>query len=71
MPIIALKTRAADLEQQIAAASDDLRPRLRAELRQVVEEMKARGESVSAHLASLDQALIDEEVEDQFDNMPI
>ncbi len=71
MSIEDLKIRAADLEQQIAAASDDLRPALRDELHSAIETLRRSGADVSAHLNSLDHALVDEAVEDQFDNMPI
>ena len=66
-----LKARADALEEQIAATADADRPPLRAQLHAVIAEMAKLGAPVPRHYRELEHDLVEEEVEEQFDNMPL
>ncbi|MCW8844139.1 MAG: hypothetical protein OQK00_12075 [Rhodobacteraceae bacterium] len=71
MTIVELVEKATALEAEIANASDDARHELHRELHSVLEDIRSKGGSVPAHLRDLDLELVDEEVEESFDNMPV
>lgn len=71
MPLEELKSRADALEEQIAATSDAERPPLRAQLHQVIAEMAKLGAPIPRHYRELEHDLVEEEIEEQFDNMPL
>ena len=71
MTIVELVEKATELETKIAAASGDERYELHQELHRTLEGIRAKGGEVPAHLRELDLELVDEEVEDSFDNMPV
>ncbi|WP_283967647.1 hypothetical protein [Tritonibacter sp. AK171] len=66
-----LMKRACHLEKQIRTASEVARLDLQPEFSRVLQHIKAAGESVPGHLRRTEQALNDELVERQFDNMPV
>ena len=59
------------LEKEISEASNDTRHEIQAELHKTVDKMRTAGFAIPARLQDLDMQAIDEEIEDQFDNMPI
>ncbi|MGH1356739.1 MAG: hypothetical protein ACRBBS_16900 [Thalassovita sp.] len=61
----------AQLEAEIAGATDDTRHEIQAELHKTVEKMRSQGIAVPQRLSALDNQAIDEEMEDRFDNMPL
>ncbi|TKZ21343.1 hypothetical protein FAP39_06275 [Shimia litoralis] len=63
--------QAKDLEAKIANSVGDARYELHQQLHRALENIRVHGGSVPAHLRNLDLELVDEEVEDSFDNMPI
>ncbi len=71
MTIEDLLEKANALEAKIAMAEGDARYELHQELHRALENIRAKGGTVPAHLRTLDLELVDEEVEDSFDNMPI
>ncbi|MEQ9695510.1 hypothetical protein [Shimia sp. SDUM112013] len=71
MNIEELITQATELEAKISDATGDARYDLHQKLHRTLENIRLHGGKVPAHLRNLDLELIDEEVEDQFDNMPI
>lgn len=71
MTIVELVEKANELETQIAGAVGDERYELHQELHRTLERIRSKGGSVPAHLRELDLELVDEEVEDSFDNMPV
>lgn len=66
-----LLEKAKSLEAKIATAEGDARYALHQELHRALENIRAKGGTVPAHLRNLDLELVDEEVEDSFDNMPV
>ncbi|MBR9842028.1 MAG: hypothetical protein GYB25_02625 [Rhodobacteraceae bacterium] len=71
MTIVELIEKANALEAKIADATGDERYELHQELHRALENIRAKGGSVPSHLRNLDLELVDEEVEDSFDNMPV
>lgn len=71
MTIVELVEKANALEKKISAASGDERYELHQELHRTLEGIRSKGGEVPAHLRDLDLELVDEEVEDTFDNMPV
>ena len=71
MTIEELIEKANALEAQISGATGDARYELHQELHRALENIRSKGGSVPAHLRELDLELVDEEVEDSFDNMPV
>ena len=65
-----LKT-AFEIEKKIAGTDGDVRYALHQELHRTLERIRLSGEHVPARLRDLDLDLLDEEVEDSFDNMPV
>lgn len=62
---------AADLEQKIDAAQGASRLKYQPQLTRVMEQMKDAGLKVPGRLRRLEANLIDEAIEDRFDNMPV
>lgn len=71
MTIEQLLSQADELEAKIAEASGDARYELHQKLHRTLENIRLGGGRVPAHLRKLDLDLVDEEVEDSFDNMPV
>ncbi|MBU2942258.1 hypothetical protein Q8W37_20470 [Shimia thalassica] len=71
MNVNELITKANELEAQISGATGDTRYDLHQKLHRTLENIRIKGGKVPAHLRNLDLELIDEEVEDSFDNMPV
>ena len=61
----------AQLEAEIAEATDETRHEIQAELHKTVEKMRLQGVAIPARLQELDNQAIEEEMEDRFDNMPL
>ena len=61
----------AQLEAEIAEATDDTRHEIQGELHKTVEKMRAQGIAIPARLRELDNQAIEDEMEDRFDNMPL
>jgi hypothetical protein len=59
------------LEKEITEASDAKRHEIQARLHKTVDNMRAAGVAIPARLRELDNAAIEEEIEDRFDNMPL
>lgn len=66
-----LLARAGALESKIAGSSGDARYELHQQLHRTLENIRLSGGRVPAHLRALDLELVEEEIEDSFDNMPI
>ena len=66
-----LVTEATKLEERLRDAIGEDRVALHAKLHRSLDSIRALGGKVPAHLRELDLELIDEEVEDSFDNMPV
>lgn len=62
---------AADLEKKIEAAKGTKRLTYQPQLTRVMEQMKQEGLRVPGRLRRLEANLIDEAIEDRFDNMPV
>ena len=60
-----------DLEKQLEGTEGDLRYDLHQKLHRCLDNIRMKGGKVPAHLRELDLELIDEEVEDSFDNMSV
>jgi hypothetical protein len=71
MSVEELIVSAKDLAKQISAAEGDNRYKLHEELHRTLERIKLQGGKVPGSLRKLDLDLVDEEVENSFDNMPI
>lgn len=71
MTIEDLLEKASALEAEIAKVSGEARYALHQELHRAIETIRMKGGTVPAHLRELDLDLVDEEVEDFFDNMPV
>lgn len=71
MTINELLAQADQLEQKIAGETGNVRYELHQKLHRTLENIRLQGGKVPTHLRSLDLELVDEEVEDSFDNMPI
>lgn len=66
-----LVAEATKLEKQLQNSEGDARVAMHAKLHRCLDSIRAQGGKVPAHLRDLDLELIDEEVEDSFDNMPV
>lgn len=66
-----LLTFAAQLEQQILAASDTSRLSYQPKLREVLRDIRQSGTEVPSRLRRLDVQLEEQAAERMFDNMPI
>lgn len=66
-----LLRQARDLSEKIKDAEGDARYNLHQKLHRALENIRAQGGHVPAYLRDLDLELVDEEVEDAFDNMPV
>lgn len=62
---------ARELSEAIKNAEGDQRYELHQKLHRALENIKLQGGHVPACLRDLDLDLVDEEVEDVFDNMPV
>ena len=71
MTIEDLLKQADALEAKIATAEGEARYELHQQLHRALENIRAKGGTVPSHLRNLDLELVDEEVEDSFDNMPV
>lgn len=63
--------RACDLEQQIRLAPESERLALQPEFNRVLSRIKEAGAAIPGHLRRTEQVLLDEQIERQFDNMPV
>ena len=61
----------ATIEDRIDAASPESRDAVLSELRSMMSDLRAKGRKVPQRLRELEEMLIDEAVEDQFDNLPV
>lgn len=59
------------LEKAILAGSPKKRLELQPELHKIVEDMVAHGVHVPPRIRDLNTVLLDESIEDRFDNMPV
>lgn len=66
-----LRMRAEELEAQISHATPRARLRLHPEFSRVLRRLGEQGTPIPARMRSLDAALVNEEIEDRFDNMPV
>ena len=66
-----LKQSAINLEATITKADRAQRLALQPRFSRVIDQMSRSGEPVPARLRSLNAALLDEAIEDRFDNMPV
>lgn len=71
MTVEELVRHARDLSEEIKGTEGDLRYDLHQQLHRALENIRALGGHVPAYLRDLDLELVDEEVEDVFDNMPV
>ena len=71
MTEINLSQTACQLEAQIAAASAAKRIELQPELNRILEKLAREGEHVPARLRNLNAVLLDEAIEQRFDNLPV
>lgn len=71
MNIEGLVAEAIALEKQLDGSEGDARVALHQKLHRSLETIRIKGGKIPAHLRELDLELIDEEVEDSFDNMPV
>ena len=61
----------AALEEQIKAARGQERLRLKPQVQAVIRQLKRDGTRVPSRLRNLNEALIQEEIEAKFDNLPL
>ncbi len=66
-----LSQTARQLEARIIAASAAKRLELQPQFNRVLERLARNGEHVPARLRNLNAVLLDEAIEDRFDNLPI
>lgn len=66
-----LTQAARQLEARIAAAGAATRFELQPELSRVLEKLSRQGEHVPARLRNLNAVLLDEAIEQRFDNLPV
>ena len=66
-----LLVQARDLSEEIKLAEGDARYELHQKLHRALENIRILGGHVPAYLRDLDLELVDEQVEDVFDNMPV
>lgn len=66
-----LTRSARQLEAKITAASSDRRLELQPELGRIIDRLKRDGHPVPARLRNLNASLLDEAIEQRFDNLPI
>ncbi len=71
MTVDDLLKHARDLSEEIKGTTGDQRYELHQELHRALENIRRQGGHVPAYLRDLDLELVDEEVEDVFDNMPV
>lgn len=60
-----------ELEQAVAACSDDMRDEVQTRLHVLMARLRAEGSPVPQRLHDLDEMLTDAATEDGFDNMPV
>ncbi|PSL21733.1 hypothetical protein [Shimia abyssi] len=71
MTVEQLLEKAETLAKSIEGASGDARYELHQQLHRTLEMIRVFGGAIPAQLKRLDLDLLDEEIEDSFDNMPI
>lgn len=71
MSVEELVKQARDLSEEIKGTEGDIRYELHDRLHRTLENIRLQGGHVPAFLRELDLELVDEEVEDVFDNMPV
>lgn len=71
MTVDDLVKQARDLSEAIKVAEGQERYDLHQKLHRAIESIRVQGGRVPAFLRDLDLDLVDEEVEDAFDNMPV
>lgn len=71
MTIEDLVGEAQKIAQKIETAQGETRVALHKDLHRLLEGIRVRGGAVPAKLRDLDHDLVEEEVEDMFDNMPV
>lgn len=59
------------LHQKILATKSEDKYRLQPQLDRIIERMDARGEEVKAEIRWLNEELLNDAIEAQFDNMPV
>jgi hypothetical protein len=59
------------LEQKIAGANSAARLAMQPEFARVIDRLRANRVDIPSRLLRLDAALVEEAVEDRFDNMPV
>lgn len=71
MTVENLLEQARELSETIKQTKGDARYELHQQLHRILENIRLKGGHVPAFLRDHDFELVDEEVEDSFDNMPI
>lgn len=71
MTVEELLRQARAISEEIKGTEGDLRYELHQKLHRALENIRFQGGHVPAYLRDLDLELVDEEVEDAFDNMPV
>ncbi|WP_127115323.1 hypothetical protein [Shimia sediminis] len=71
MTVEELLRQALGISEEIKSTEGDLRYELHQKLHRALENIRFQGGHVPAYLRDLDLELVDEEVEDVFDNMPV
>lgn len=71
MNVDTLLEQARNISEEIKGTEGDLRYELHQKLHRALENIRLLGGHVPAYLRDLDLELVDEEVEDAFDNMPV
>jgi hypothetical protein len=61
----------AALEEQVKAARGQERLRFKPQIQAVIRQLKRDGTRVPSRLRNLNEALIQEEIEAKFDNLPL
>ena len=71
MTVEDLLREARNISEEIKGAEGEPRYELHQKLHRALENIRFQGGHVPAYLRELDLELVDEEVEDIFDNMPV
>ncbi len=71
MTVDELLGQARELSEEIATTQGEQRYELHQQMHRALENIRIQGGHVPAFLRDLDLELVDEEVEDVFDNMPV
>ncbi|MDK3074438.1 hypothetical protein QO034_15160 [Sedimentitalea sp. JM2-8] len=71
MTIEDLKKKAENLERMIVSAGPADRLTLQPQFSKVLYKLKAEGEDVPMRMRRLDAVLVEEAIEERFDNLPV